>query len=54
MNCQNLIQDDYKLLVQKQSGVGDVPVKNDVKSDKGEFHPEIVLKKDAEFVFGEE
>ena len=48
------VKDDYKLLIQKQSGVGDVPVKINVKSDKGEFHQEIVLKKDAEFVFGEE
>ncbi len=48
------VREDYKLLIQKQSGVGDVPVTINVKTSEGEFHQEVVLKKDAKFVFGEE
>jgi len=40
---------DYKLLIQKQSGMGDVPVKVTVKTDKGEFTQEGILKKDLKF-----
>lgn len=40
------IRNNYKLLVQKQSGVGNVPIKIFIKTDKGEFRHEDVLKKD--------
>lgn len=40
------VRNGYKLLVQKQSGVGDVPIKILVKTDEGEFRHEDVLKKD--------
>lgn len=42
---------DYKLLVQKQSGMGDVPFKINVKTKDGEFSHEDVLKKDLKFEF---
>jgi hypothetical protein len=41
----------YKLLIQKQSGAGDVPVKVTVKTQDGEFTQEEVLKKDLKFEF---
>jgi hypothetical protein len=40
------VRNDYKLLIQKQSGVGDVPVKILVKTADGEFRHEDILKKD--------
>jgi len=40
---------DYKLLVQKQSGMGDVPFKVNVKTNDGEFSHEEILKKDLKF-----
>ncbi len=40
------VRHDYKLLVQKQSGVGDIPIEILVKTDKGEFRHKDVLKKD--------
>lgn len=44
------IKNDYKLLIQKQSGVGDVPVKIHVKmSDGKEYNQEAVLQKDLKF-----
>lgn len=39
-------QDAYRLLIQKQSGVDDVPVKIHVKTDKGDFNQETTLNKD--------
>ncbi|MEA2007399.1 MAG: DUF4012 domain-containing protein [Patescibacteria group bacterium] len=45
------IRDDYKLMVQKQSGVGDVPIKILVKTADGEFRYEGVLKKDLVLEF---
>ncbi|MDD5651894.1 MAG: hypothetical protein PHX98_00665, partial [Candidatus Moranbacteria bacterium] len=42
-------EDGYRLLVQKQSGMGDVPFKIMVKTDKGEFSHEETLKKDLKF-----
>lgn len=48
-------RDDYRLLIQKQSGVGDVPVKIHVKTKDGkEFNQETVLKNDTKFEFREE
>ncbi len=40
---------DYKLLIQKQSGMGDVPVKIHIKTKDGEFNREAILKKDLKF-----
>lgn len=37
---------DYKLLIQKQSGAGDVPIKVHVKSSEGDMNYEDVLKND--------
>ncbi|MFO7806961.1 MAG: DUF4012 domain-containing protein [Candidatus Moraniibacteriota bacterium] len=45
------IKDDYKLLIQKQSGVGDVPVKVKVITEDGEYNQEEVLKKDLKLNF---
>lgn len=39
-------KEDYKLLIQKQSGVGDVPIKVHVKSAEGELNYADTLKKD--------
>ncbi len=47
----DFVKDDYKLYIQKQSGVGDIPVKVHVKTMDGEFDQELVLKKDAKLVF---
>jgi hypothetical protein len=44
-------KDDYKLLIQKQSGVGDVPVKVVVKKDGKEFVQEQTMIKDLKFEF---
>ncbi|MFZ2154278.1 MAG: DUF4012 domain-containing protein [Candidatus Moraniibacteriota bacterium] len=45
---------DYKLLMQKQSGVGDVPVKIKVRTKDGELIKEDVLRKDLKFEIGKE
>jgi len=42
---------DYRLLIQKQSGVGDVPVTVKVKTAEGEYVQEEILKKDLKFEF---
>lgn len=44
-------QEDYKLLIQKQSGVGDVPVKIHLKTKDGEFNREEILEKDLRLEF---
>lgn len=43
------IKDDYRLLIQKQSGVGDVPIAIKIKTDKKEYFEESVLKNDLKF-----
>jgi hypothetical protein len=45
----NLDKDNYKLLIQKQSGVGDVPVKVTVKTKNGEYTQEQTLKDELKF-----
>jgi hypothetical protein len=45
---------NYRLLIQKQSGVDDVPVKVHVKNDEGEFDQEAILNKDLTFEFKSE
>ncbi len=47
------IKNDYKLLIQKQSGVGDIPVHIHLKNDKGEFDYDEVLKNELIIEFGE-
>ncbi|EKE20732.1 MAG: hypothetical protein ACD_7C00497G0005 [uncultured bacterium] len=50
---ESVRQGDYKLLMQKQSGVGEVPIKVKVKTKDGEFTKEDTLKKDLKFQVGE-
>lgn len=38
--------EDYKLLIQKQSGAGEVPIKVHVKTKDGEFNQDQILKND--------
>ncbi|MFA7209292.1 MAG: DUF4012 domain-containing protein [Parcubacteria group bacterium] len=45
----NFSADEYRLLIQKQSGVGDLPVKIHIKTKEGEFNQESVLKGDLKF-----
>ena len=47
----NFSAEDYRLLVQKQSGVGDVPFKIHFKTKDGEYNQEQVLNKDLKFEF---
>lgn len=51
---ESVREGNYKLLIQKQSGVGDVPVKIKVKTKDGEFTKEDVLRKDLKFEVGME
>lgn len=46
-----ITKDNYKLLIQKQSGVGDIPVKVVVKKDGQEFIQEQTMIKDLKFEF---
>ena len=48
---ESVREGDYRLLIQKQSGVGDVPVTVKVKTADGEFTQEEILKKDLKFEF---
>ena len=45
--------DGYQLLIQKQSGIGNIPVTVHIKTDKGEFTQTATLAKDIRFSFGE-
>lgn len=59
INCNTLAEikyelpekykENYKLLIQKQSGVGDVPVTVHLKDENGEYQQKVVLKKDLIF-----
>jgi hypothetical protein len=42
---------DYKLLIQKQSGAGDVPVKIHIKTKDGEYNQEQTLTSDLNFEY---
>ncbi|HLN18561.1 MAG TPA: DUF4012 domain-containing protein [Patescibacteria group bacterium] len=46
---ETLDRQNYKLLIQKQSGVGDIPVKITVKTNDGETTQEQILKSDLKF-----
>jgi hypothetical protein len=48
------VKEDYKLLIQKQSGVGDVPISVRIITEQGEYNREEVLKKDLKLNFVEE
>ncbi|QQS61612.1 MAG: DUF4012 domain-containing protein [Candidatus Moraniibacteriota bacterium] len=41
--------ENYRILLQKQSGLGDVPLKLTIKTSKGEFSQSALLEKDASF-----
>ncbi|MFA6159623.1 MAG: DUF4012 domain-containing protein [Parcubacteria group bacterium] len=43
--------DDYRLLIQKQSGVGNIPFKVHLKTKDGEYNQEQILDKDLKFEF---
>ena len=45
----NFNKDNYRLLVQKQSGVDDTPIKINIKTKEGEFSKETTLVKDLKF-----
>jgi hypothetical protein len=47
------VRENYKLLIQKQSGVGDVPVKINIKTAEKEYSQESVLKNDLKFELAE-
>ena len=46
---ENMDKDNYKLLIQKQSGVGDVPVKVTVKTKDGEYTQEQKMTDELKF-----
>jgi hypothetical protein len=46
-----ITKDNYKMLIQKQSGVGDIPVKITVKKDGKDFTQEQTMLKDLKFEF---
>jgi hypothetical protein len=46
---ENFDRENYRLLVQKQSGSGAVPFKIHVKTSKGELNQEVILNKDMKF-----
>ncbi len=45
------VRENYRLLIQKQSGVGDVPIHVKVKTKSGEFTHDDILKKDLRLEF---
>lgn len=48
---ENIKADDYQLLIQKQSGIGNIPVTVRIKTDKGEFTQTATLAKDLKLAF---
>ncbi|MFZ2834672.1 MAG: hypothetical protein WAZ64_01395, partial [Candidatus Moraniibacteriota bacterium] len=42
-------RDNYKLLIQKQSGVTDIPVKVHVRTKNGDFNQEQIMTEDLKF-----
>ncbi len=45
------VKENYKILIQKQSGVGEIPLKIKVKTKEGEFEKEVIMKEDVKFEF---
>jgi len=50
---ENFDVKNYRLLVQKQSGVGDIPVKIHLKTQNGEYDQQQTLNNDLKFEFNE-
>lgn len=50
----NIKAEDYKLLIQKQSGAGDVPVTVHIKTRDGEFTQQQTLKSDLKFEYSQQ
>lgn len=50
---ESVTPENYELLIQKQSGIGNIPVKVILKTQKGEFVHEDTLKKDLRITFAE-
>jgi hypothetical protein len=48
------LRENYKLLIQKQSGVGEVPVTINVKTAEKEYSQKEVLKNELKFEFRKE
>jgi len=48
---ENFNVSDYRLLIQKQSGVGGIPIKVKLKTKDGEFNQEQILSNDLKFEF---
>lgn len=46
---ENIDRENYQLLIQKQSGVENIPVKVHIKTNEGEFNQEGLLAKDLKF-----
>ncbi|KKP79660.1 MAG: hypothetical protein A2271_03195 [Candidatus Moranbacteria bacterium RIFOXYA12_FULL_35_19] len=51
---ENFNLDDYRLLIQKQSGVSNIPFKVHLKTKDGEYNQEQILNKDLKFEFKNE
>ena len=51
---ENIKAEGYRLLIQKQSGAGDIPVHVKIKTKDGEFAQEQTLKDDLKFEFKKE
>ena len=49
----NIKAENYKLLIQKQSGAGDVPVTVHIKTRDGEFTQQQTLKSDLKFEYSQ-
>ncbi len=50
---ESITENNYKLLLQKQSGIGNIPVTIRVKTSKGELEQTLELKKDLELAIQE-
>ncbi len=48
------VKENYKILIQKQSGVGEIPLKIKIKTEEGEFEKELAIKEDVKFEFKKE
>lgn len=48
---ETIDRDTYKLLIQKQSGVGNVPVTVRIRNEKGEFEQKATLESELKFEF---
>lgn len=48
---ETITAENYQLLIQKQSGTGDIPVKVTIRTAEGDVSEEAILKKDIRFSF---